>query len=234
MPLPVETQTRDESVTERPTLAAFLRANHDDLLARCRAKVAQRHAPEAPPAALSSGVARFLRQLEEVLESERPAAGNERAAQAVTTSSGIGPAAAVHGVALLERGLTVDQVVHEYGDVCQAVTELALTQGITFFTDDFRILNRCLDDAIAAAVTAYQDVAQQSVVDEHASLHRRLHTLIYDHQRLVGIARQSFLAIKSGHVGVPGATGMLLAHALEELSEERLSRALDAFRQAAA
>ena len=91
-----------------------------------------------------------------------------------------------------------------------------------------------MDDAIADAVTAYQDVAQQSVVDEHASLHRRLHTLIYDHQRLVGIARQSFLAIRSGHVGVAGATGMLLAHALEELSEERLSRALDALRQAAA
>ena len=34
--------------------------------------------------------------------------------------------ALVHGGDLLERGFTVAQVVHDYGGVCQAVTELVL------------------------------------------------------------------------------------------------------------
>jgi hypothetical protein len=45
--------------------------------------------------------------------------------------------------------------VHDYGDVCQAITELALAINAPISTDDFRMLNRCLDDAIAGAVTQY-------------------------------------------------------------------------------
>jgi hypothetical protein len=33
-----------------------------------------------------------------------------------------------HGNELLRKGYTVDQVVHDYGDLCQAVTELALEE----------------------------------------------------------------------------------------------------------
>jgi hypothetical protein len=41
------------------------------------------------------------------------------------------------------------------GDVCQAVTELAIELQIPIGTDDFHTLNRCLDNAIASAVTEY-------------------------------------------------------------------------------
>jgi hypothetical protein len=41
------------------------------------------------------------------------------------------------------------------GDVCQAITELAVELNAPISTDDFRTLNRCLDDAIAGAVTEY-------------------------------------------------------------------------------
>jgi hypothetical protein len=63
----------------------------------------------------------------------------------------------------LLQGFTVGQVVHGYGDVCQAVTDLAVEMGAPISTDDFRTLNRCLDDAIAGAVTEYageQDVTR--------------------------------------------------------------------------
>ena len=36
--------------------------------------------------------------------------------------SEIAATAARHGRELLENGFTVDQVVHEYGDLCQAIT----------------------------------------------------------------------------------------------------------------
>jgi len=42
--------------------------------------------------------------------------------------------------------------VHDYGDVCQSITELAVDASVPINADDFRLLNSCLDDAIAAAV----------------------------------------------------------------------------------
>ncbi|MEO8631520.1 MAG: sensor histidine kinase, partial [Betaproteobacteria bacterium] len=49
----------------------------------------------------------------------------------------------------------MNQVVHNYGDLCQSVSDLAVEHGTPFTTNEFRTLNRCLDDAIAGAVTEY-------------------------------------------------------------------------------
>jgi hypothetical protein len=49
--------------------------------------------------------------------------------------------------------------VHEYGDVCQTITELAIEMDAPISTTDFRMMSRCLDAAIAAAVTEYARLA---------------------------------------------------------------------------
>lgn len=41
--------------------------------------------------------------------------------------------------------------MHDYGDACQSVTEIAVETHAPIDADDFRTLNRCLDDAIADA-----------------------------------------------------------------------------------
>ena len=61
-----------------------------------------------------------------------------------------------HGQDLLFQGFTVGQVVHDYGDVCQSITDLAVETSAPIGPEDFRTLNRCLDDAIAGAVTEYR------------------------------------------------------------------------------
>ena len=66
-----------------------------------------------------------------------------------------------HGKKLLEGGYSVDQVVHDYGDVCQAITELALEQQAPITVKEFHTLNRCLDTAIAEAVTEHARVDSQ-------------------------------------------------------------------------
>jgi hypothetical protein len=57
-----------------------------------------------------------------------------------------------HGEDLLRMGLTIAQVVHDYGDVCQAITDLANKLEVPITGEEFRLLNLCLDDAIAGAV----------------------------------------------------------------------------------
>ena len=67
----------------------------------------------------------------------------------------MGAAASLHGRELMQRGFTVDQVVHDYGDLCQAITDLAFELKAPIEIDEFRTLNRCLDNGIADAVTEY-------------------------------------------------------------------------------
>ena len=57
------------------------------------------------------------------------------------------------------------QVIHGYGDVCQAVTELADETSARITADEFHTLNRCLDDAIAEAVTEYARLRESAFAE---------------------------------------------------------------------
>jgi hypothetical protein len=118
---------------------------------------------------------------------------------------------------LLRRGFSVDQVVHDYGDVCQSVTALAVEQEVPISTDEFRTLNRCLDNAIADAVASFGSARQISLDRQAETLQQRLVVFANEHRRLIDIAIQSLAAIKTGNIGISGATGTLLDHALGEL-----------------
>lgn len=189
----------------------FLTANRVNLIALCRQKVAARRQPSEIPSTAAHGVPLFLQQLGDTLRREHAGAGTDFA------NSSISRAAALHGTELLLRGYSVDQVVRDYGDVCQAITELAVEQKVAITTDEFRILNRCLDDAIADAVTAFGDARQDTVQDEALDLHRRLDAYAREQRRLLNVAIHACAAIKTGSVGMAGATGTLLVHALAEM-----------------
>jgi hypothetical protein len=73
-------------------------------------------------------------------------------------TSAIGCSAAQHGRELLAEGYNLSQVVHDYGDICQAITELALDRKAPITVKEFHTLNRCLDTAIAEAIAEYARV----------------------------------------------------------------------------
>ena len=199
-------------------LHEFLTSNRTELIARCRSKVAKRLSPTEIPLALDHGVPLFLQQLVETLRFEQrepPGPTVEPGPSPAATE--IGRAASVHGADLLRLGYSVDQVVHDYGDVCQAVTELAGEHDEPISTGEFRTLNRCLDNAIADAVTSFGHARQVLIDDQAETLQQRLHYYSLEHRRLVDIALQSYAVIKSGQVGATGSTGTLLFHTLEEL-----------------
>lgn len=196
----------------------FVTSNHEELIKRCRDKAALRVGHAAIPATVDKGVPLFLGQLADTLRAEHySAARNGDEPESAPSASPIGRAAALHGAELLRRGLTIDQVVHEYGDVCQSVTELAIEEGAAVSTGEFRTMNLCLDNAIADAVTAF-GLASQIVINERAEdLHTRLNSFAIEHEQLADVAMKALAAIKTGTVGLSGATGSLLEHALAEL-----------------
>jgi hypothetical protein len=199
-------------------LHEFLTSNRTELVSRCRNKVARRLSSTEIPLALDHGVPLFLQQLVETLRHEqRESPGPTVEPGPSPAATEIGRAATVHGAELLRLGYTVDQVVHDYGDVCQAVTELAGEHNARISTDEFRTLNRCLDNAIADAVTSFGHARQVLIDDQAETLQQRLHYYSLEHRRLVDIALQAYAVIKTGRVGATGATGTVLFETLEEL-----------------
>jgi hypothetical protein len=162
-------------------------------------------------------VPKFLEQLVETLRREQHSSSQSDDSEATPAPTAIGRAAAVHGADLLRRGFKVDQVVHGYGDVCQCVTALALEQDVAISTNEFRTLNWCLDNAIADAVASFGAGGRTANDRQVETWQQRLDAFADEHRRLNDIAIKSLAAIKTGNVGISGATGRLLAHALEEL-----------------
>ncbi len=187
-------------------LYEFLTLNRDELIRRTREKVLQRLAPRATKEEMENGVPLFLSQLTETLRlAEAPGPEDD---------SNIGRSAALHGGELLKRGFTVAQVVHDYGDVCQAVTELAVETRVPIGTDDFRVFNRCLDEAISQAVTGYETHREKLVTDQE---NERLGVLAHELRNLLQTAMISFEVLKRGELGVNGATGRLHDRSLRGL-----------------
>lgn len=200
-------------------LHEFISANREELISRCKEKVAERFKPARVPPAIDHGVPLFLQQLVEMLRTEQLSAAGSGSVESrgILSSSEIARAAAIHGADLLHQGFTIDQVVHEYGNVCQSVTELAVEVYAHISTDEFRTLNRCLDDAIADAVRSW-GLSRQIVINDRAiSLQARLDAYENEHRRLIDMALRAFAAIRTGNVGLTGSTGALLHHAITEL-----------------
>ena len=143
-------------------LQEFLNRNRDTLIARCRSRVAARRAPPPTEEELWYGIPLFLDQLITTLRLEQASAS-------ISSSSNIGGTAAQHGNNLFRRGFTVGEVVHDYGDLCQVITEVATEQSATISAPEFRMLNRCLDHAIAGAVTEFGRQSHAFTSDEYSS-----------------------------------------------------------------
>ena len=188
-------------------LHEFLIHHREDLIARTKEKVAQRPAPRAGSRQDPVfGVPLFLTQLGAVLKAES-------AGETKVPGAAIGASATRHGNELLQMGFTVDSVVHTYGDVCQSVTELAQILKFTITTDEFRTLNRALDDAIAGAVTEY---GRQREEDIAAGETTRL-GLAFEQRSMLSSAMLAWEILKRGTVGVAGNTAKVLSSSLEGL-----------------
>jgi signal transduction histidine kinase len=185
-------------------LHEFLESKRDEIIRRTKAKVAARPAPHATEAELSLGIPLFFDQLIGALK------GTARLDSAMTAG------ATQLGDDMLRQGFTVGQVVHGYGDICQAVTELAFELGDEIPVDEFRMLNWCLDDAIAKAVTEYGRLRELNVSDESTE---RLGTLAHELRNHLNTAMLSFAILQDGTVSISGSTGAVLKRSLIGLTD---------------
>lgn len=220
-------------------MRGFLLNNRDQLIQRCKDKVALRPSRGATREQLLNGIPMFLDQLTRTLaaEDDGDAAGGLRISGPsggdASALSEMGVSATVHGGELLGLGYTVDQVVHDYGDLCQAITDLAVERDAPFSVEQFRTLNRCLDNAIADAVTEFAsqrdlEVARRQAEEEN----QRLGFLAHELRNHLHVAKLAFAALESGRLPVGGSTGAVLKRSLGAM-ESLIDESLAAVREAA-
>lgn len=185
------------------TLRDFIGENRDEILARARFQISTRSVPTPTDAELATGLPLFVEQLSEALF--------RAYTLQVVDHAEIKDSAAVHGDVLFEQGLSIEQVVHDYGHVCQAITGLAVERKAAIASEDFQTLNLCLDDAIAGAAAAYGRQRERAITDEG---NERLGVLAHEMRNLLNTAFMSFESIKAGVVGPGGSTSAMLERSL--------------------
>jgi signal transduction histidine kinase len=189
-------------------LHEFITTYRDAIITRTREKLTDRPWPLASTSELDHGVPLFLTQLSETLRLEMTSAPFSRTA--------IGASAVTHGRELRALGFNISQVVHDYGDICQAITEVAVEQQLPITAEEFHILNRCLDTAIAGAVTEHARITAES----RSTLEvERSGQLAHEIRDVLNTALLAYHSLKRGTVAINGSTGTVLGRSLVSLRD---------------
>lgn len=230
-------------------LYEFLQKNQEEIL-NLTAKKSLDLAGDRPSSSeLESGLPIFLEQLMDVLllereeheiyksESEKVRSRNKasmvKAASEsdetfLTEVSGrpdeveLANTAKAHGTELLRLGYTLSHVVHAYGAICQSITEVATIKNAQISPNEFHDLNRCLDIAIAGAVTGFQ--LDQNSQEANREI-EHLGFLAHELRNALSSVSISFQLIKKGTVAVGGSTANIIDRGLKRI-EELIDRSL--------
>ena len=230
-------------------LHELISSNRKDLIAVCAARAARRRNSGTGGPPVLYGAGRIIDQLVAALapanertrrrSSAKPAEARIENAQLRE----IGDIAAHHGMEMLGQGLSVDSVIHEYGDLCQAITQLAQRRGTPISAQEFESLNWCLDNAMAAAVTEYAHQRDLLVLREGSeAIHERLGSFADELRDLLNSAVRAVSAIKAGaatdattHSAVLDRSLNALHHLIDRsLAEIRLESGMTSYREAIA
>jgi signal transduction histidine kinase len=195
-------------------LQEFIVANRERIIDRARLRVSERMAPKSTNANLEHGVPILLTQIVDALARVASTPTLHLVGLAAGRTE-IADTAGLHGEELLRNGLTVGQVVNGYGDVCQVVTELAGEANVLISTHEFHAFNKCLDQAIAGAVTAFGGQRERDLAYEGTE---RLGILAHEMRNLLNTMTLSLAIIREGRVGLGGSTGAMLVRSVSALS----------------
>lgn len=223
-------------------LYEFLLENQNEILAMTEKASLDLAGVRATSEQLKKGLPIFFDQLLEVLRLEAASpkvdpqkeklkmekAATEKDEKAMSNATGrpeevgLAHTAGSHGKELLRLGYTLSHVVHAYGSMCQSITELANRKNIIITPGEFHDLNRCLDVAIAGAVTEFQSQKNTREVDREV---KHLGFLAHELRNALGTVTMSLDIIREGAVGFSGSTGHVLDRGLKRI-EQLIDRSL--------
>lgn len=210
-------------------LDGFLLNNRTEILEATEQKTLELAADHPSSALLKEGLPTFYKQIIEIIKhAQNPSKPPPRNIEAIANAADncdepgmaeaagqpgeaeVAKSAGIHGIELRRLGYTLSHVVHSYGAMCQAITETASRKKAAISASEFNILNRCLDAAIAGAVTEFQSYKTSEEVADSPDNEMRnaLSSVII-----------AFESIKKGIVGIGGSTGQVLENNLRKMEK---------------
>lgn len=190
-------------------LYRFLIQNRKNILARARAKTIGISDKKPTNEKSERGLPEFYDHL--VQELKRESRGYPKRA---VRHHGLA-STAQHGRELSRLGYTVSQVVHGYGGLCQAITEMAEASEASITAGEFSTLNLNLDMAIAEAVTGF--TAQARGEEGESSV--RMGFLVHELRNALAAAIVAQSMVKKGVVAPAGSTNALLERNLRRMRD---------------
>lgn len=178
-------------------LHEFLQTNRTEILELSEEKTRKLAGLRADSDQLKIGLPLFYEQLIKVLEQKLSQHPHKEMLSA----------AASHGREFLNHGYSLSHVVHSYGSMCQAITELATRKNADISAREFNILNGCLDVAIASAVSEFQFRSNEASEEREI---KHLGFLAHELRNALSSATVAQEMIKQGLVGVGGSTAAVL------------------------
>ncbi len=185
-------------------LQNFLEQNRKDILLLSAEKTRELAGTRVSSEQLNAGLPLFYEQLIKVLHDRIGASPPEEMLSA----------AAKHGKEFLRLGYSLSHVVHAYGAMCQAITELAAIKSAQISAEEFNILNGCLDVAIAAAVSEYHFRSNLATEEQEV---KHLGFLAHELRNALSSAAVAHDMIKEGLVGTGGSTARVLESNLSRM-----------------
>jgi hypothetical protein len=185
-------------------LYRFLEENRSEILALSEQKTLKLAGALPSSSELERGLPLFYEHLIHYLKN--PATG--------PSEDKIVSGAAGHGRELLRLNYSLSHVVHAYGAMCQAITELAQRRNANISTQEFNELNMCLDVAIASAVSEFQFHSAQANEEREV---QHLGFLVHELRNSLSSATIAQEMIKQGLVGTGGSTARVLEENLANM-----------------
>ena len=193
-------------------LTQFIATHRDGIAQRARCLVQERPAP-APSEEELEGLPIFIDQLSEQLL--------RREGMAAEAGPDIGPTASRRGEQLQHLGVSLSQIVHDYGAVCQAVMDVADGEGATIALDEYKTLNKCLDEAISEAITRHGAVhgeERERTRDREEAEH--MGVLVHELRNTLSAVALAYRSLKRANVSPSGSrTGAVIDRNLQRLSD---------------
>jgi hypothetical protein len=175
-------------------LADLISTHRHELLQRC-ALTAQTLSPGLD-ASHTRGIGAFLDQLIEALHQKASRPDNRIRCVA-------------HDGDFFSEGATLTDVVRDYENVCQAVSELAVEHGVAIAAADHQTTVRCLDDTVSAALASYA-----------ARLRKANRGRAENILPLVDGVIAAFDVLQGGRISIGGSTGDLVRLSLQCIRTE--------------
>jgi signal transduction histidine kinase len=195
-------------------LAELIQERRAEILGTCEEKL-RANMPERPRDELMHLIPAFLEELRLALLADKGKSDG-------SPLPGRSESAAKHGELRFARQYAPWDIAHDYGIVCDSLTEVAARFGRDLDVREVQILNRCVDSGIAEAIRQYWQRSSEATAQQEAE---HFGGLAHELRNSLGTARLAVDAIHSGRVSSVGRTSDLLKSALARM-DELLERSL--------